>query len=322
MTTRAFLYDAEAADQEVELSPDLPSSLKDQQVPWLDVCAFDDDELTNIARILNLKPDFVQKVNEANPRPRLDNYGRYFQLNVTTIEENDGKSSLGELHFVIINNLVLTLHKDPVSFLVSFDRRVRGDSNLGLLDAAAFLALFLDWHVTSYFRIIEGLEKQIDRLDGQAIRPRKKSDLLLELAKMRQRVGLVRRILTPHREVYSALARPDFQMLSNSPSAESYLLLHDRLERSIEAVENARELLVGSFDMFTTHLALRTNEAIKALTIASFIWFPASVIVGIAGLILRTPVYGFGAPGFWITMGLIGAIGIITLAFSRWKRWI
>jgi Mg2+ and Co2+ transporter CorA len=43
-------------------------------------------------------------------------------------------------------------------------------------------------------------------------------------------------------------------------------------------VENARELLIGSFDIFTTQMTMRTNEAMKVLTLVSFVWFPASVI--------------------------------------------
>ena len=214
------------------------------------------------------------------------------------------------------------MHRDSVDFLDSFDRRVKGDSDLGALDAPAFLAALLDWHVTSYFRIVEEFENAVDKLDRQAMRPRGSRDLLSELAKMRQRVAFVRRVLTPHREVYAALTRPDFQVVADSTSAQQFRILAGRLDRAIESVENARESLVGSFDMFTTQTTLRTNDVMKVLTLVSFVWFPASVIVGIAALLLKTPVDPVATPGFWIMLAAIASIGLATVAIARWKRWI
>jgi Mg2+ and Co2+ transporter CorA len=97
-------------------------------------------------------------------------------------------------------NLVLTVHRQPVPLLESFDRRLKGDSDLGELDARAFLATLLDSDITSYFRLIEELDAEVDRIDAHALRPRHDRDLLAEMAALRQRVAFVRRTLTPHWE--------------------------------------------------------------------------------------------------------------------------
>jgi Mg2+ and Co2+ transporter CorA len=216
----------------------------------------------------------------------------------------------------------MTVHRAPVAFLESFDRRVKTDSDLGTLDMAGFLAALLGWHLTSYFRLVEDLEKIVDDIDAHALRPRHTRDLLAEMTRLRQRVAFVRRILTPHREVYAAMVRPDFQIIAGSSSVEQFAILTERLDRAIEAVENARELLIGSFDIFTTQTALRTNEAIKVLTIVSFVWYPASVIVGITAMLLRTPVHPLHTIGFWLMLAVIASIGVLTIALARWRRWI
>ena len=74
--------------------------------------------------------------------------------------------------------------------------------------------------------------------------------------------------------------------------------------------------------MFTTQTTLRTNDVMKVLTLVSFVWFPASVIVGIAALLLKTPVDPVATPGFWIMLAAIASIGLATVAIARWKRWI
>jgi Mg2+ and Co2+ transporter CorA len=322
MSVRVYLYDATGTDQEIALTEPLVAGLHDQQLLWVDILAPQAEELNRVAALLSLRPESVARLLEVQTRPRLDNYGTYFQLTIDTIEALEKAYRIGELKFVVGCNFLVTIHHQPVAFLNSFDSRVQGDSGLGQLDAPAFLAALLDWHITSYFRLIEQLEAQLDKLDVRALRPRHGHDLLADLANMRPRLAFLRRILAPHREVYAALVRPDFLALAGSNSATHYGLLHQRLEQAIEALENARELLIGSFEIFTTQTALRTNEVMKALTLASFIWFPASVIVGIAGLLLKTPIYPIGAGGFWLMLALIGLIGITTLIVARWRHWI
>ena len=322
MPVRAYLYDATAVDREVTLTAEVAAGLHDQQLLWVDLMDFDEAELRATAAMLGLKRDSVYNLLQPDRRPRLDNYGDYFQLNIDAIEEEDSKYRLVELNFVVGRNFVLTVHKTPVHFLESFDTRVKGDTQLGELNAPAFLAALLDWHITSFFRIIEHLEVRVDRLDTLAMRPHHGRDVLTELAKLRQRVAFIRRTLTPHREVYAALARPDFQAIAGSDSAAHYGLLNDRLERAVEAVENARDLLVGSFDMFTTQTALRTNEAMKTLTLVSVALLPASVVIGIASFLIKGPVYSVGNLGFWLMIASIVLIGITTVAVARWRRWI
>ena len=64
-------------------------------------------------------------------------------------------------------------------------------------------------------------------------------------------------------------------------------ILHDRLERAIEAAENARELLVDSFTIHTTKVAQRTNDVMKALTVISIILLPISTLAGIMGMNMK-----------------------------------
>jgi magnesium/cobalt transport protein CorA len=322
MPIRAYLYDATSTDREVTPTAEVIAALHDRQLLWIDVSAFEDAELRQVAKLANLTRESVYALFQAEHRPRLDSYGTYVQLNINTIQEHDGHYRQVQVDFILAPNLVITIHRKPVAFLESFDRRVKSDSDWGELDAATLLAALLDWHVTAYFRVVEDLEINIDRIDAHALRPRHRRDLLSEMAYLRQRVAYVRRALTPHREVYAALARPDFQTMTKSDSQVHFGTLLERLERAIDAVENARELLIGSFDIFTTQTNLRTNEAIKLLTLVSFVWLPASVIIGITALLVRTPLDPLGSFGFWMMIGSIALIAVFTLIFARMRRWI
>ncbi len=318
---KAYLYDATSTDRAVDLSLEIVRSLHDQQLLWVDVSEFEELEIHTLRQVLGLTGDTVRSLLQKEHRPRLDHYGKYSQLIINTIQEENERYRLVEVDFIFTANLVVTIHREPVLFLQSFDRRVRSDSDLGELDAHAFLAGLLDWHIIGYFRLVEELEKAVDHIDAHALRPYHTRDLLGEMQKLRQRVAYVRRALTPHREVYAGLMRIE-PLATAGETTGHFRLLTERLDRAIDAVENARELLIGSFDIFTTQMTMRTNEAMKVLTLVSFVWFPASVIVGICALLVHTPVDPLQSYGFWIMLGCIGLIGVITLIFARRRRWI
>ena len=206
------------------------------------------------------------------------------------------------VHFIVFANIVVSLHEQPAAFLDNFDTRIKGDTDLGSLDGPAFLGAVLNWHITGYFRALEMLENEVDRIDDAALRlrrSREERDLLSEMVKVRRRLALVRRTLLPHREVYSILARPRFAPFVTEHATETLQLVAERMERAIEGTENGRELILGSFDIFTTQTALRTNEVVKALTVISALLLPAGVIASLASLFIRAPVYNLGRPGFW-----------------------
>jgi magnesium transporter len=322
MTISFYLYDSTATDRTVNFGAKEIAALHDQQLLWIDVTAFDEQEIDKLRDLLRLTRDSVRFLLQKGTRPRLDDYGHYAQLNINAIQQSESRVKLIEVDFIIRPNLIVTLHRQPVTFLEDFDQSVRSDTDLGTLNAESFLAGLLDWHITGYFRIVEELEKEIDRLDAHALRSDHKYDLLSDMAKLRQSVAFVRRVLTPHREVYAGLLRREFQNKKAADEDFAFPLLNERLERAIDSVENARELLIGSFDMFTTRTTMKTNEVMKALTLFSFVWFPASVVVGIFAMLLKTPVSPVDDLGFWAMMGSIFLIAVATAIFARLRNWI
>jgi Mg2+ and Co2+ transporter CorA len=95
----------------------------------------------------------------------------------------------------------------------------------------------------------------------------------------------------------------------------------DRLERTIDSVENARELIIGSFDVFMARSAERTNDIMKTLTILSAVLLPAVVVAGAMGMNFR--IGFFDDPvNFWIVIAAMVILAIGILAFSRWREWI
>ena len=89
----------------------------------------------------------------------------------------------------------------------------------------------------------------------------------------------------------------------------------------MDAVENARELVVGSFELFTTRTAQRTNETMRVLTFVTVLLGSLAVVAGALGMNFRTPFFDSGARGFWTAIGAMAAIVLAALGLARWRRW-
>ena len=159
-------------------------------------------------------------------------------------------------------------------------------------------------------------------MEELALRFRSEQNMLERLVLLRRRASQIRRALAPHREVFAALARPDFQTLSGSRSSALFRALSDRLERALETVDGARELIIGAFDIFATQTTQRTNHTIKLLTLFSVVLMPASVITGLMGMSFHAHIYETGDRGFWtVVLGTVLIAGT-TLFLARRNRWI
>jgi Mg2+ and Co2+ transporter CorA len=128
-------------------------------------------------------------------------------------------------------------------------------------------------------------------------------------------------MLTPHREVYAELIRPDFLPQLDEREERALAAASKRLERAVDAIANAREMLIGTFDVHMTRTAQRTNEIMKVLTLASVILLPSVVLAGVMGMNFKVEI--FDNPDlFWVVIGIMAVLAIGTVVAARWRNWL
>lgn len=321
MSTVSRLFDAAADDREIELDASAIKRLTDRQLLWVDVSGDDRGELRRVGELFALEPQSIRNLEHPIGQPRLDVLERYFEVNVVAIGDDERPVPLDLLAGP---NWVITVHHQKADFLDPFREQLSGDRELGLIEAPSFLAALLDWQLGTYFKLVDELERGVDVLDERALRGgdrEDRTDLLAEMVQLRHRTGRIRRTIAPQREVFAALARPGFELLATSESAAHFRALQARVERAIDAIENARELLIGTFDLYMTQTAQRTNDVMRVLTIVNVILLPAVVLAGIMGMNFKVAFFE-NTNLFWIVIAAMVVIAAGSLAIARWRRWL
>ena len=94
-----------------------------------------------------------------------------------------------------------------------------------------------------------------------------------------------------------------------------------RYERVVDAVENARDLVVGSYELLSTRLSQRTNESMRLLTFVTVLLGSLAVIAGMLGMNFRAGIFDTGSEGFWTAVGLMAVLVLAALLLARLRGW-
>lgn len=331
----AFLYDAEGADREVELTREAVESLGEQNLLWVDVDLAVRDDLEAVAAVLGLDPGSVARARRSNIRPRLDNYGSYFQLTVYTEPQHDrssrrrdaeGKRVPGagalKVDFIVGPRWLVTVHKGEVHFLQSYRAQDKAETLLGAMSSQALTASLLDWHIEGYFDVVAETEDVVDRLEDQVLARPHARMMLGRMAALKRQVSRLRGLLGSQRGVFYGLARPDFTLVAESPAAPHYATLVNRYERAVDEVEHLHDLVVGSFELFTLRTAQITNDLVKALTFLTVVIGLCAAVAGVFGMNFETRAFRTGDAGFYITIAGLTVMLIGAAVYVRWQRWL
>lgn len=318
MTIRAVLYDAKGDDRDIDLDRDDVRVTNDRLL-WIDLDDREPVDLRRAAAAVGLEPEGLGRLAQEDRRARILRLPDQVVLTLGAVDPNDREARRHEIDIVIGVNHMITVHDGALPAVDAFRSQIANEGKVGDLDAASFTSGLIDAIFTAYFRQIEAIERDIDELDEIAVKASESSRYLETVLILRRRIARLRRALAPNREALSPLERPDFELRTDLGKVWPGTI--HRLERAIDGIENARELLVGSFDLYLGRSSQRTNDVMKVLTLVSAIALPGIVLAGVMGMNFKLPF--FEDPGnFWLVAGVMVVFAILILGVARARHWI
>jgi magnesium transporter len=320
---RVRRFDADQRDRVISLQSAIESSPSERQLLWIDVHGeLEGIELDQIARRFELDPDTRRALAAPRDQPHLAVHESYFHMSVGADPGGDAEGA-SWLHIVASQSVVITRHEGRLALLEEVDNRIKSDATLGAAEGAEFVGLLLDEVITSYFSAVDEIEDAVDDLDGRALQDRGEKPVLHDLVALRRRISRLRRLLSAHRSTFAAISGPEIRQLVTKPDAfADVVAVTQRFESAVAAVESSRDALLGSFDVYMTRTAQRTNEVMKVLTIATVLLLPGSVIAGLLGMNVVVPLNKDDPMSFWLVVAAFAILIVAALVAARIKRWI
>jgi magnesium transporter len=314
----ALLFDRDRVEPLDDLAS-RPRRPKSSMLLWVDIDSRTEEEVAHVAEEFELADSTRAQLVASSGRPVFEDFGRYMHL--TTYSPCGEEADLVPVECVVGENWVITAHDEPVPVLDEFAHRVSGSGETGHLDGPAFLATLLEWVLGAYTAAFEAIEKRLEDFDVQAMRGEGDERDIEQLVALRRHVGTLRRALAGHRSALVALTHPELEALGNDASGERFQSLLRRYDSTVQEARDAREAIVGSFDVLIARTAHRTNEIMKVLTLASVMLLPGAVLAGLLGMNFDVELFTH-AWLFYVVIVVILLGAGLALAAAKLRRWI
>jgi magnesium transporter len=318
----AWLFQEDAEPRQVALDDVPVLAADDACFVWVDLGGYVPSDLAQVAQQLDLPEAAVQVALADWQRPRLGVFRDRFFVAVTVPHGELAAQRVlaSELDLFVGRNYLVSAHKRPLPFTERVLARAVQNPALLKLDSAFLLSILIDELLAHYEVLTEGLEDEIEALELRALTDR--SDALLEdLLHLKRFVFAVYRLASQHRATLEAFLRPDFPLVGGDVIEPYFRDLDERLGRLLDALGAAKESVNGSFDLYVSQVAHRTNDIMRVLTIVSVTLLPASVIIGLFGTDFESPRLGT-ATGFIVMAVLIVLTTVGALVVFKRRGWI
>jgi len=286
---------------------------------WIDLVDPSDERVADIARRLELHPLIAEDISERNQRAKIEEVDGDLHIVLFALRFA-GAVELTEVDFVLGGRFLLTVHD------ATFDPRQLPLLRMGippLLERGPDYLLYAiaDGIVDGYFPVLDSLSEDIDQLEDDVIE-KATTWTLQRLFTLKRELMTLRRATSPAREIFNQLTNRQSPWI-----AEEHLIffrdVYDHLIRVTDEVDNDRELVGGTLDVYLSTVNNNLSVIMKRLTGVTVILAGDGAVAGIFGMSEAATAFAGGEGlGFWMVTLATALAATITAFVLRRIDWI
>lgn len=305
----------------MKLSGDaIHAGLKDDMLAWVHLRANHPDT----RHWLREQVDYLDNIildallaDETRPRLTTHRDGAMLILRGVNLNENADPEDMVAVRLWVDAHRIISMRRRKLKAIGDVEEELlqgKGPKNSG------------DFVVELCARMFERMEPVLAELDErtddveEAILDNPDTELRHEIVDIRKQAIMMRRYISPQREVLAALRNGDFPWLTNSHKRQLQES-HDRITRYVEDLDAIRERAQVVKDELANVLADRLNRNMYLLSVIAAIFLPLGFLTGLLGINVG------GIPGadnphaFGIFAGMLTALVIGQIALFKKLRW-
>jgi magnesium transporter len=296
-------------------------------VTWINIDGLGDPEIfAQLAELFGLHPLAMEDVVNIHQRPKLEDYATtdFIVLRMPSLIPH---LELEQLSLFLGDRFVITIQEKPGDCLEPVRDRIRNNKGRVRQRGSAYLAYsILDAVVETFFPIVDRYTDHLEDIEAKVL---ENSDynVVSEIHEIRHDLRILRRAVSPTRDVVSALGRAD----KARPEDDTRVFIrdcHDHTVQLLEALDANRELAASLMELHVSNVSARMNEVMKVLTIIATIFIPLGFIAGLYGMNFEGGVSPWNMPelrwkyGYPFALALMSLTALGLVLFFRKKGWL
>jgi magnesium transporter len=264
-------------------------------------------DLDTIVEELGLHPLAVEDAMAQRQRPKVEPYERHLFAVMHELHDDGRSIEAIQLSCFVGGRWVLTVHNgahlEPIIPRLTAPTEGQGVS--------VILHALLDAIVDGYEEIAERLEDEVDELEVRALGPEHPS-LQDEVYAAKRRLVTLRRYVVPGERVLRSLVGEATAIPTETTAR--FRDVHDHLLRALDVTRDVTEILDAIANLQRADQNAEFGEA-AIIAVPTF-------IASVYGMNFQLVPDEGSLTGFWIAIGMMGAVGVGLFAYFKRKRWI
>lgn len=288
---------------------------------WVDFEDPAEGEVALLTDLFAFHPLAIEDCLHAQSRPKVDDYEDYLFLVFHSWNRSEEGVRLEEVDFFLGKNYVVSYHVEPRRSIADVMERLPRDPKLFMGGGADLLLhQVIDRMVDRYAVVVDSIDERVDTLEDDILEnPR--GETLKSILGLKRDLQELFRTVRHQRDVVNSLAREGHQVISKK-GRTFFRDVYDHVVRVHDTVEGLRDQVGGARDAYLSIVSNRMNEVMKGLSLVATIILPLTFVTGVYGMNFETMPFLKEPNGFYVTCGIMAALGIgMYFAFRR-RGWV
>jgi magnesium transporter len=287
---------------------------------WIDLASPSEDEIRIVADALGLHPLIAEDIAERNQRSKVETFDQDVVHVVLFVLDYHGEATASEVDFVLGPRYLLSVHDGSIGKATT--AALRFGPERALQKGPDYLLYALsDTIVDGYFPVLDRLGDDIDELQDTVIGGASESTLQ-RLFGLKRELAALRRATSPAREIFAQLTNREIPAIA--PEHVVYFRdVYDHLIRVTDELDNDRDLVAGTLDIYVSIVNNDLSRIMKRLTGVTVILAGIGAVAGIFGMSEAGNAFrGQEAGGFWLVTGFVVLVSMAAAFVLHRIDWI
>ncbi|MFT4060951.1 MAG: magnesium/cobalt transporter CorA [Edaphocola sp.] len=294
------------------------------EILWANVDGLRKHEVEQLCAHFGIHPLLVEDILSIGQRAKADDMDNHLfaLLPMLTYNADTGIVQVEQLSLILGRALVLSFQPDPRRdpFNPIREKLKNAAAPVRKKEADYLAYLLIDAVVDDYFAVLEQLSDRLEKLEDEVLTTNPNGKVLLKVTLLRQEIVVVKRAITPVRELVTSFWHTENRLVNNQ-NRKYFKDVYDHITLAIEYAENYREMALNIQDLYMNQVNMRMNQVMKILTVVTTLLAPATVIGGIFGMNFKEIPFQDYPHGFAMAVVFMFGISLLMLLFFIRKKW-
>ena len=291
------------------------------KIVWVDVSDPTSQDFDSLAKQFGFHPLSIEDCRHQHQRPKVEEFpGYYFIVLYEAVLNEAGRLHLGELGIFLGKNYLVTVHSQPIRAIETAERLWRSWTDLAERGTGLLAYLLIDAIVDDYLPLLDEVSDRMDSLEDHIFADFQ-PESLEEIFRVKKELLLLRRAVTPLRDVFNTLLRRE-QPIFSRETHTYFQDVFDHLIRVADTIDTLRDMVGSMMDAYLSISGNRMNLIMKRLTSISTILMSVTLVAGIYGMnfdYMPELKWRYGYVGALLSMV---AVGLAIFSYFRRIKWL